>query len=107
MTDASVKVVRTFSWNSPEEGKLEYDEFHAIFYQTLGSRTYLLSELEVSLAKPIDPGPEVGNAAQRLQWQERKGKYNKALLDLYKDYNHAINCIKNSITLWNCSKRFA
>jgi hypothetical protein len=90
------KGLRTFTWNDPETGKDQYNEFYAIFTQSLSDKIYVLSEREVQLCMPEDPGAQPPNnqPANLFKWHDLRQKYKKDLTEIYRNHNYAINILR-------------
>lgn len=83
--------VKTFAFNSIEEGKAQYEPFMATITEMLGEASYVNDASVVELAVPVPPADLPGNAtaAARTAYVKAKERYDTSLLKLYKDFLRA------------------
>ena len=82
-TDSSEwKISKVFSWQTPDAGKAEWDEFWTVFIQSLGEYSYVLDPTQVAMATPT-PVAAISanaNAAVRNRWEDKTAEYKRSML---------------------------
>jgi hypothetical protein len=94
-SSATIRVPRTFDWNSHDAAKREFEEMYAVLRQCMGERCWVLDEEQTKTFMPSDlPQAPARNADAEVKeaYETKKEKHDEKLNVIYRAfyYGHAV-----------------
>jgi hypothetical protein len=96
MTDSTT--IKEFNWNSEQAAKSEFPEWSSLFTRNLSLKgiVYTLTETHTNIYRPLSPGPEPVNAADRREWVKLAATYATELRKFHSAFDQAIGVLRAS-----------